>query len=404
VNTRPNTLNRRSPIPVDKTGTVPVVLQYALYVILIAGAVVSIPALGGYSPLPMTMLLDGWVIILALSMLRKIEPAKFPVLILVGFYAMTRVVFVFGTEAPIVDSIQAYKWLLYLTLLVLVVGRGWTTPVLLARVTLLLVALALIKAAATRVLLGAGERPGLFTENNFEIALFTGLVAVVYGMLGRYRLYAVMALAVLTLLSGSRSGSVAVIGLVVYALSQSRVRDYFLRYLAALGLILMAAIPIVVFQTRLAASSSIDRLNFLNVFINETAHWNWLDWLVGSVPITPLSGDACFHLAYYESLLASDGSGTCYSVILHAFILRVIFDAGILGLLLAFGLTAYALRRGGVSLSLSLCLLFIALTNSFSVSGLNNAYVILPIALSILTSGMHRYTDMDSLEKEHFDR
>jgi len=378
-----------SPKPAsDDKKVVPAFLQVALCVILLVGGIASVPFLGSYSPLPMTALLDAWVVVFAVTLLPRLSKGNFGVLAVLAVYGFTRIFFVVASEAPVVDALQAYKWILYLLLLVVAVDRKWTKSNLLVRTTIVLIGLALLKSLATRLILGAGERPGLFTENNYEIALFAGLIAVVYSRLGRYRLLVVLALAGLTLLAGSRSGSVAVVGLVVYALSQSRVRDSFIRYLGVLSLFLMAAIPVIIFQSRAAVSTSIDRLNFLEVFFNEVSEWGPLEWIFGSTPITPLSDAACQHLSYYQLLFASDGSGQCYSVILHAFILRVLFDAGIFGLLLAFGVAFYLMRKARVRTALLVCLMFIAVTNSLSVSGLNNAYVALPIALAILTVAM----------------
>lgn len=141
-------------------------------------------------------------------------------------------------------------------------------------------------------------------------------------------------------------------------------------------------------RRRAASSTQVDRLNFLGVFLAEAQAFTALNWLFGTAPITPLSPGACHGLSYYESLFSSAGDGTCYSVILHAFVLRVIFDAGLVGLAIAYGGAWYFMRRGRVRTGLAMTLLAIAFANGLSVSGLNNPYVALPILVAILAAAV----------------
>ena len=362
---------------------VPAVLEIALPVILIAGGLLSVFRLDGYSLVPVTALLDAWVIAFCILTIWSVSARVSGFVLLLLAYSVARTLLVVASQSPAVDAVQAHKWLLYLLAFALAVGRLWSREILLRRTVLLLVTLATLKSLLSFARAGFKERPGLFTENNFEIPLFCGLLAVLYDRMGRYRAWVVLGVGILVLLSGSRSGSLAYVGLVVYAVSRSRLRDSFFRYLMVLGLIGIAAVPLWVFQQRAATATQLDRLNFLEVFWAETAQWNPFNWLLGTVPITPLSPSSCSRLWYYVDLFASTGDGSCYAVILHAFVLRIIFDAGIVGLLLAFAGTWFLMRRAGVAFSLVLCLLYIALTNSLSVSGLNNSYVAIPIIVAI---------------------
>lgn len=74
-------------------------------------------------------------------------------------------------------------------------------------------------------------------------------------------------------------------------------------------------------------------------------------------------------------------------MIFHAFVMRVIFDAGLLGLALAFGVIIYAMRKSGVSWLLTLCITAIALANGLSVSGPNNPWVAIVVLVAILLAG-----------------
>lgn len=376
---------------------VPPWLQYALYLMLLSAGAVSVPLVGAMGPLPTTTLLDIWIIIFAVVCFTRGRTRLWGLFLLLVAYMLTRIVPALATGSPLYDFAQAYRWVLYLIVFTLAVGRTWGSMKSLIVTTWWLIGFAFVKAVATTVLLGFGERPGLLLENNFELALFSGLATVVYRHLSpRQRLWILLLLGGLTVLSGSRSGAVAFFLLVVYAVTQTKRVNLFLRYLLTFAIPAVGYVVYSVFASRFLASGRIDRLNFLNVFVHETAPFTPLTWLFGTTPITALSSSGCARLNYYEKLFSSVGDGTCYSVIFHAFNLRIIFDAGIIGLFLCFGITLYTLLKAGVRFGSTFTLLAIAFTNGLSVSGLNNPYVALPIMLAILTSGIPQGPASDS--------
>lgn len=361
-------------------------LERTLHWGLVLCAAVSVLFVGEFSPLPMTVLLDAWIILLILTVVLRGRLVPLLALSVIAIYAYTRLLGVWSTGAPWEDFLQAYRWLLYLLAMAVAVGQRWTSRGALTALTWWLVSLATVKAALTWVVHGPGERPGLFLENNFELALFSGLTAVVQQGSPRSRMWLLLLLGVLTVLSGSRSGAVAYVLCFLYAMLSIRTRDVFLRLASVAVPALAAIIPLVIFQERAGESEVIDRVRFLDFFLQETRDWGPWTWLAGTPPITGLSPATCEELAYYDALFSSQGDGTCYAVILHAFALRVMFDAGILGALLVLVLPWVFLRRAGVSVLLSVTLMAIAVTNSLSVSGFNNPYVVLPFILAILTS------------------
>src|SRR5699024_10128365 len=107
-------------------------------------------------------------------------------------------------------------------------------------------------------------------------------------------------------------------------------------------------------------------------------------WIFGTAPMTPLSTQTCAALDFYSELFSAAQDGSCYSVILHSFALRVLYDAGLIGALLVLLVPIAVMLRAGVPMILTLTLSAIAVANSLSVSGLNNPYVALPILLAIL--------------------
>lgn len=372
-------------VPAADRQTVPSLIRNGLCTMLVVGAFVSVPFLDSYGPMPNTYLLDAWVILLVLTCFFW---GRIDATVTLGFlalYSLTRILPGIYTQSPIQDFLQAYKWILYLAAFALAVGREWGPVRALVRVMWVLLGLAFIKAALTFAIHGAGARPGLLTENNFELALFAGLVIVLYRFLGRGRIWAVLLMGALNVLSGSRSGAIAFLILALFAITQAKNATLFVKYVLALVVPAVVLVPVWIFDQRSGVGGQLDRLNFFDVFMAETSKWDLFTWTFGTAPITPLSLDACSRLSYYQSLFSSDGDGTCYSVILHAFLMRVVFDAGILGLVIAFAVAWWMMRRARVQFGIAVALIAVAFTNSFSVSGLNNSYVALPILLSIVT-------------------
>lgn len=365
--------------------TVPWLIRNGLCTMLVVAAFVSMPFIGEYGPLPTTAMLDAWMILLVLTCFfwGRIYPTF--ALGLLALYLLTRIVPGLYTESPIVDFLQAYKWLLYLVAFVFAVGREWGPVRGLVRVMWVLLSLAFLKSTVTFAVYGAGERPGLLIENNFEIALFAGLVIVLYRFLGRGRIWVILLMGGLIVLSGSRSGAIAFLVLALFAITQVKNASLLVKYMLVLLAPALAIVPVWIFEQRSGGGGQVDRLNFFDVFLAETSKWDALNWIFGTTPITPLSAGSCSRLSFYQQLFSSEGDGTCYSVILHAFLMRVVFDAGVLGLLIAFGVAWWMMRRASVQFGVAVALIAVAITNSLSVSGLNNPYVALPILLSIVT-------------------
>src|SRR5690606_14312675 len=98
---------------------------------------------------------------------------------------------------------------------------SWPDTRLLTITTSSLIGLALLKSTLTIIFLGGGERPGLLLENNYEVALFCGLTAIILPLIPRWwRISLILALGALVFLGQSRSGAIIFAILVVYFLTQ----------------------------------------------------------------------------------------------------------------------------------------------------------------------------------------
>ena len=119
------------------------------------------------------------------------------------------------------------------------------------------------------------------------------------------------------------------------------------------------------------------------VFVDEVRYWPAWKFLFGSMPLTPLSSASCSSLAYYHDLFSFSGDGRCYSVILHSYFLRVIFDHGIIGLAFLLLFMMISLRKSGYAKNEVFVFLGIICSSALSVSAMNSVFVSLAIALAL---------------------
>jgi hypothetical protein len=73
-------------------------------------------------------------------------------------------------------------------------------------------------------------------------------------------------------------------------------------------------------------------------------------------------------------LFSRSGNGTCYSVVFHSFLLRAIFDHGILGLVFIIFSAYKLLVVSGVRKGAAVVFVAIVIINGLSVSSFNNLF------------------------------
>ena len=119
------------------------------------------------------------------------------------------------------------------------------------------------------------------------------------------------------------------------------------------------------------------------LFLDEIHDWKWYDYFLGTRALTPLSSETCSALAYWDDLHSYAGDGKCYSVILHSYILRVIYDHGVIGLLFLISFSIVALRKNNFSWNNIACVISTVLISSLSVSAFNSIFYTFALMLYI---------------------
>ncbi len=142
------------------------------------------------------------------------------------------------------------------------------------------------------------------------------------------------------------------------------------------------------FFQRLSGGSieSIDRVVFLQSLIISISDWSILNYLFGNFFLSPLAEEACTRLSFYTSLFSADKPGVCYSVILHAYVLRIFYDFGLLGLIFIFYIVFQMIIKSNVKSKIAFSALAVIFLSGLSVSSLNSVYTILGLII-LMCSG-----------------
>ena len=309
------------------------------------------------------------------------------------FFAI--IIFSILADSPIYEVLRATKWVFFIGLLFGINRKGVVSPVVLLRVTKLLLVSALFQYSWTKFNLGITSRPTLFIENNYEVALFSGFLIVSYfsnrGFNEKFRWVWFWIYFEVMLLSGSLSGLLLLILISIFVGFQKETGSRRKFIFGVFMLLLSFGSLFWVYSSRNVTLTRSDRYYFLEIFFQEMGLGNVLHWFIGNIIIRPLEVDSCNALTYYVRQLSEDLQGACFSVTFHSFILRTIVDFGIVGLFFAFFALTKSLNRE-VPSSLRKLLVAIAFLNSLSVSGPNNIYVIFPFLMAQLVD-FSKYTE-----------
>lgn len=413
----------------------------ALIVILMLG-IVGVATPYDYNALPAIPILE--VIVLGLSLFMFPPRGKAAIVFFAVAFLYLSITFLvsLNNNAHFLDYIQAYKAFIYVLILIPFINRASIDSKRIVWFFYGLIFVFFVKYTYSRILgldAWVSLRPGVYVENNFELIFLTLAFFLVIEKI-RFPFLLFCILLFIIALSGSRSAFLCVA--VVYFFSIFKMgRGFFAKWVMLIPFLLLTAFALVSdrmdfsfgrdvneqegptsgeplanqidnesnaalplsereeesFRDFLEKGASVDRIRFLLFFLDETQDWRWWDYVFGSAPLTPLSPETCSALSYWEDLYSFSGDGQCYSVILHSYIIRVIFDHGVFGLLFLVLFTAWALRKAGFKWYEILCFIGVMMASSLSVSAFNSVFYPLSMMLFFWTS---RESHRQSAENE----
>ena len=321
--------------------------------------------------------------ILAFLSLTKIHKKIFLLFSVSALYFILSAAYILiFTDGYILDFLLIYKFFVYAILLSILFKKQFVSETSFFHFYKFLVAVFALKYFF--VVFFKSSRPTLFFENNFELMLLSLVFYLYYVLKGKVSLKHQVIISVIFLLAQSISGLL----ILVFVLGMVNIKQILKKiHIVIPGIILLGVGTIYVLKDRLGGELDFrnnDRFKFLTVFLNEIENWDFINYLFGASRITPLSEGACRKLGYWQSLFSYSGDGSCYSVVLHSYIFRVVFDHGFIGLLFICYFVYSIIIRSGFSRNDGLTVLGIVFINGISVSSFNSIYFVLGIMFFLI--------------------
>lgn len=309
---------------------------------------------------------------------NKLLPFQIIMIFYIFFMYLVMATFYYG---KILDFLLIYKSHIYFIFIFGFVGNRYFRSGDLAKILKILILLFFCKYLLWK-LLGVSDRPQMYGENNFELIFLLLLYIIVEFFEERIEKLYLFLLVLVFLMSGSRSGLAALI----FVLTVVNFKKFDIKlFVGGIFLLILMVIIFNIFQSRLGSGGidDIDRLRFFRYFLYDIRDWGVLNYLFGTAPITPMSNVTCSALASYDNLFSYHEAHVCYSVILHGYNVRMVYDHGLWGLFLAFYIVFYFLRSVGWSIRYTFAFLGTAFLTGLSISSLNNIFVVLGLAIAV---------------------
>lgn len=351
-----------------------------------------------YNPLPTNALFELLVLTSLLFLAKKMESGAWIIVCGCLFYiAYTFIIAHLNATHP-KDYFLAYKSYVYLVILAFFSGKCLFSQ---RQVTLLfnmLLGIFLCKYILW-LIFATFKRPGVFAENNFEIMTILFIALAVWAIDKKLSVTQWLTLTLVVFMSGSRSGVVAYFAMLTFLLIRNFDFKTILK-LMVLGIIGVGVAGVLVSRLSGGDVSSIDRVVFAQGFLIAIKDWTWFNFLFGSTPLTALPDAVCERLVFYKTLFSAKDPNICYSVILHSYVIRQVFDHGIVGLAVVFTVINYLLKISLVPGRVRLSVVSILFLNGLSVSSINSVYALVGIVVIMTTLYPHRY----EFEKKRLQR
>lgn len=281
------------------------------------------------------------------------------------------------------DFLKIYKCFVYLFFLTFLTNKKLMTYTGANRLIIILFSLFLLKYILM-IVTGRSDRPTVYMENNFELMFLYALYLIRYTVTKEKYLFLLGLVGLITILSLSRSSllmySVLVLFVVYDSFKKTRV------FIIPGAIIILGSVAYYIFTQRSDSLQDVDRYRFMLVWWSNVNNWNFFQWLVGAERITALSPDSCSYMNYFKIMFSYKQDGTCYSVVLHSFIFRVLFDHGIIGFVALIYSVYVLLKRSRVRKDVAIVFIAIVLINGMSVSSFNNLFFAISMVFLMTTN------------------
>lgn len=350
-----------------------------------------------YNVLPIPRIFDALLLLLALTSLTSLKFTKIELITIVLLMTYFLYYFLMSTQigaAHPLDVFQSSKFIIYIVIFIMISRAHFFTNKQIQLILFISIAAFFIKYLYSITLDltdSMSRRPGVLTENNFELIYLAGIFFFTKDSLSKKVHGACLfAITIIMLMGGSRSAiaSFFIASTIIYT-KGNPVRV--LAFLIPGSIILLSVFYI--FDSRGGFDiNSIDRFRFYNLFILEMEDRSPLNWIFGDTYLTPMSSNTCRMLSFYEKLFSFNGDSTCYSVILHSFLFRVIIDHGILFYSVILFIVFSVLNRASNDKYLSLGIVALVAISGLSVSSFNSSVAAFMIAVIVGSSHRSRLT------------
>lgn len=280
----------------------------------------------------------------------------------------------------LLDFLLGYKAFFYLVLLSFFWGKTIGEPRHLELLFRVLLVFFILKYAIS-IFGSLNGRPWLFRENNFELMFLALLFLLKFNLTQNVKLLEWVLITSIFVLSGSKSALPIFIVVSASIIFQNITIKKLALGISVISVLGAAFISVMITKIAQTGIQGIDRLAFFRVFLSEMNNSSYAEIIFGHARITPLMPSSCKSLQFFQGLFSFSGDGTCYSPILHTFILRAIFDHGIVGFIAVIWATHYLLNKAGYSMKVCIVFNTVMLLNGLSVSGYNSGFFALTMLL-----------------------
>ncbi len=296
----------------------------------------------------------------------------FPFIFFFAYFFISLIYSTLYKSDHILDFLLSYKAFVYFLIIFFSLNKEMGTKKGFLYFYYMLLAFFFLKYTLS-VGLSLNIRPVVYRENNFELLFVVLLFYLRHILVGRVKGVEWFIMTAILLLSLSRS-AIPLYLIVTCAIIFERLSIKKIIIFMPFIFVLVFSFILILLNRPGGGLENIDRLVFLQVYMSEIQNMSLMNFLFGVERISPLSPESCQRLGFYKELFSYNNDGTCYSVILHSFVLRALYDHGFIMFIIILYVTYYLLRRARYSFRESFVVVLVVCLNGLSVSSFNSYF------------------------------